>query len=147
MTSHGGPKPLGSSQLTRQLKNVEYKEANTLRRRLQLHLQVRHSQPNCKMQSKLLLSAVFALSLAVVSQAADTIVAFSGNFCDGDEGLTVPCDGSCHQFDGRHSVFVRPIMMIGRCRPPVVITYNYFFPGSWHCTCCCYVFCGPRVSV
>ncbi|KAF9552354.1 hypothetical protein CPC08DRAFT_674203 [Agrocybe pediades] len=37
---------------------------------------------------------------------ADTIVAFNGNECDGDEGATVPCDGSCHQFAGRHSVFI-----------------------------------------
>ncbi|KAF5328736.1 hypothetical protein D9619_011492 [Psilocybe cf. subviscida] len=57
------------------------------------------------MQSKLLISTIFALSLAVISKA-DTIVAFSGNSCDGDVGNTVQCDGSCHQFGGRHSVRV-----------------------------------------
>ncbi|EIW52702.1 uncharacterized protein TRAVEDRAFT_53143 [Trametes versicolor FP-101664 SS1] len=45
-----------------------------------------------------------ALVLALVPQAAYAgITGFSGNSCDGDVGLNVPCDGSCHQFGGRHS--------------------------------------------
>ncbi|KAM6491666.1 hypothetical protein JOM56_007202 [Amanita muscaria] len=53
-------------------------------------------------------SAIFT-SLALVvtfslSANADTIVAFSGGSCDGDVGNTVQCDGSCHQFGGRHSL-------------------------------------------
>ena len=35
------------------------------------------------------------------------ITAFSGNSCDGAVGDNVPCDGSCHQFDERHSFRVR----------------------------------------
>ncbi|TFK40560.1 hypothetical protein BDQ12DRAFT_457622 [Crucibulum laeve] len=53
-------------------------------------------------------NAFFAsLALAVtfaLSANADTIVAFSGSSCDGSAGNTVQCDGSCHQFGGRHSV-------------------------------------------
>ncbi|KAL1943641.1 hypothetical protein VTO73DRAFT_4086 [Trametes versicolor] len=45
-----------------------------------------------------------ALALAVLPQVAHAgITAFSGNTCDGAAGLNVPCDGSCHQFNGRHS--------------------------------------------
>ncbi|PPQ96767.1 hypothetical protein CVT26_006256 [Gymnopilus dilepis] len=47
------------------------------------------------------LAFVLVVSL---SAEADTIVAFSGSSCDGDVGSTVQCDGSCHQFSGRHSL-------------------------------------------
>lgn len=40
-----------------------------------------------------------------VAQAG--ITAFSGSSCDGNAGLNVPCDGSCHKFDDRHSFRVR----------------------------------------
>jgi hypothetical protein len=54
----------------------------------------------------------FLTSLAVaaaftVSANADTIVAYSGSSCDGTVGSVVTCDGSCIQFDGRHSLEVR----------------------------------------
>ncbi|OJT11894.1 hypothetical protein TRAPUB_11540 [Trametes pubescens] len=45
-----------------------------------------------------------ALLSALAPQMAQAgITAFSGSSCDGDVGLDVPCDGSCHQFDERHS--------------------------------------------
>ena len=47
-------------------------------------------------------SVVAAALLAVLSVNAD-LIAWSGNTCDGDQGNNVPCDGSCHQFGGRHS--------------------------------------------
>ncbi|KAJ7683498.1 hypothetical protein B0H14DRAFT_2488175, partial [Mycena olivaceomarginata] len=31
---------------------------------------------------------------------------FSGDQCDGDEGLNEPCDNRCNEFDGRHSLQV-----------------------------------------
>ncbi|OJT11893.1 hypothetical protein TRAPUB_11539 [Trametes pubescens] len=47
---------------------------------------------------------VSALVLALAPQEAQAgITAFSGSSCDGNAGLHVPCDGSCHQFDDRHS--------------------------------------------
>ncbi|KAM6496690.1 hypothetical protein JOM56_007163 [Amanita muscaria] len=48
-----------------------------------------------------------SIALAVtftLSANADTIVAFSSTTCDGAVGNTVQCDGSCHQFGGRHSL-------------------------------------------
>jgi nucleotidyltransferase/DNA polymerase involved in DNA repair len=51
-------------------------------------------------------SLALAASFALLAKA-DTIVAFSGSSCDGDVGATVQCDGSCHQFGGRHSLRVR----------------------------------------
>ncbi len=50
-----------------------------------------------------------ALLSVLAPQAAQAgITAFSGSSCDGDVGLNVPCDGSCHKFDERHSFRVRP---------------------------------------
>ncbi|EIW52688.1 uncharacterized protein TRAVEDRAFT_75025 [Trametes versicolor FP-101664 SS1] len=47
---------------------------------------------------------VSALVSALAPRAAQAgVTAFSGGSCDGDAGLDVPCDGSCHQFDERHS--------------------------------------------
>ncbi|KAI0748359.1 hypothetical protein C8Q80DRAFT_1219542 [Daedaleopsis nitida] len=47
---------------------------------------------------------VAALLSTLAPQAAHAgITAFSGSQCDGTAGLNVPCDGSCHQFDDRHS--------------------------------------------
>lgn len=49
-----------------------------------------------------------ALLSALGPQVAQAgITAFSGSSCDGNAGLNVPCDGSCHQFDNRHSFRVR----------------------------------------
>ena len=50
-------------------------------------------------------SLALAMTFAVFAKA-DTIVAFSGSSCDGGAGNTVQCDGSCHQFGGRHSLRV-----------------------------------------
>ncbi|KJA16938.1 hypothetical protein HYPSUDRAFT_219152 [Hypholoma sublateritium FD-334 SS-4] len=50
----------------------------------------------------LALTAVSMVAYMAVPSSAD-IIAFSGGACDGDEGLNVPCDGSCHQFTGRES--------------------------------------------
>ncbi len=51
---------------------------------------------------------VSALLFALAPQAAQAgITAFSGSSCDGSVGLNVPCDGSCHKFDDRHSFRVR----------------------------------------
>ncbi|KAI0743010.1 hypothetical protein C8Q80DRAFT_1192048 [Daedaleopsis nitida] len=45
-----------------------------------------------------------ALLSTLAPQAAQAgITAYSGSQCDGDAGLNVPCDGSCHKFDERHS--------------------------------------------
>ncbi|KAI0822857.1 hypothetical protein BC628DRAFT_1326235 [Trametes gibbosa] len=45
-----------------------------------------------------------AVMSALAPQATQAgITAFSGSNCDGDVGLNVPCDGSCHKFDERHS--------------------------------------------
>ncbi|KAF9564507.1 hypothetical protein CPC08DRAFT_660352 [Agrocybe pediades] len=55
------------------------------------------------MQSKLYTTLVLAVGFLSLCKA-DTIVAFNGNSCDGAAGATVQCDGSCHQFAGRHSV-------------------------------------------
>ncbi|EIW63970.1 uncharacterized protein TRAVEDRAFT_41393 [Trametes versicolor FP-101664 SS1] len=45
-----------------------------------------------------------ALMLALAPQAAQAgVTAFSTGTCGGDVGLDVPCDGSCHAFDNRHS--------------------------------------------
>lgn len=52
-----------------------------------------------------LASAILSALAPQVTQAG--ITAFSGGECDGDAGLDVPCDGSCHQFDERHSFRVR----------------------------------------
>lgn len=54
----------------------------------------------------LALTVVSMVAYMAVPSAAD-IIAFSGSECDGDEGLNVPCDGSCHQFTGRESFEVR----------------------------------------
>ncbi|EJD48696.1 hypothetical protein AURDEDRAFT_162151 [Auricularia subglabra TFB-10046 SS5] len=43
---------------------------------------------------------VAAVALAMPAQA---FIAWSGDHCDGDQGNSVPCDGSCHSFAGRHS--------------------------------------------
>ncbi|OJT11879.1 hypothetical protein TRAPUB_11567 [Trametes pubescens] len=48
-----------------------------------------------------LASALLSTLAPQVAQAG--ITAFSGSQCDGNAGLNVPCDGSCHKFDDRHS--------------------------------------------
>ncbi|TFK92497.1 hypothetical protein K466DRAFT_222808 [Polyporus arcularius HHB13444] len=53
-----------------------------------------------------------ALLSVLAPQAAQAgITAYSGSSCDGDVGLNVPCDGSCHKFDDRHSFRVRPFLL------------------------------------
>ncbi|KAH9474767.1 hypothetical protein JR316_0013232 [Psilocybe cubensis] len=49
-------------------------------------------------------SALAVALLFSVSAQAATIVAYSGNTCNGNVGNTVPCDGSCRSFSGRHSL-------------------------------------------
>ncbi|EJD45116.1 hypothetical protein AURDEDRAFT_165657 [Auricularia subglabra TFB-10046 SS5] len=44
--------------------------------------------------------AVFALLTAVPTNA---FIAWSGDACNGDQGDTVSCDGTCFPFGGRHS--------------------------------------------
>ncbi|KAI0820079.1 hypothetical protein BC628DRAFT_1331343 [Trametes gibbosa] len=45
-----------------------------------------------------------AIASALAPQVAHAgVTAFSGSNCDGNVGLNVPCDGSCHKFDDRHS--------------------------------------------
>lgn len=52
--------------------------------------------------------AYLASALLLAPQVAQAgITAFSGSSCDGNVGLNVPCDGSCHKFDDRHSFRVR----------------------------------------
>ncbi|KAJ7084200.1 hypothetical protein C8R44DRAFT_651559, partial [Mycena epipterygia] len=43
-----------------------------------------------------------AVLLAIQAKAQD-IIAWSGNTCNGAEGLEVSCDGTCFDFNGRHS--------------------------------------------
>ncbi|KAI0762441.1 hypothetical protein C8Q74DRAFT_1220412 [Fomes fomentarius] len=47
--------------------------------------------------------SIFALVPLYVSIVHAGITAFSGSSCDGNVGNNVPCDGSCHAFDDRHS--------------------------------------------
>jgi hypothetical protein len=44
-----------------------------------------------------------AIVLSAIHAKAQTLAAWSGSTCDSAQGLTVPCDGSCHSFVGRHS--------------------------------------------
>ncbi|KAJ6470953.1 hypothetical protein C8R45DRAFT_1014967 [Mycena sanguinolenta] len=48
-------------------------------------------------------ASLIAAVLFAATVVKGDFVAFSGETCDGDEGNNVPCDGSCHSFDGRHS--------------------------------------------
>lgn len=46
----------------------------------------------------------YSALLYLVAIAHAEITGFSGDTCNGDVGLNVPCDGgSCHMFDNRHS--------------------------------------------
>ncbi|KAJ7252299.1 hypothetical protein C8J57DRAFT_1238181 [Mycena rebaudengoi] len=47
--------------------------------------------------------ALGATVLSAIQVNAQTLAAWTGSACNGDQGLTVPCDGSCHSFVGRHS--------------------------------------------
>lgn len=47
-------------------------------------------------------ATTLAAAFAVLSVQAN-IRAFSGSSCNGAAGNSVPCDGSCHAFDDRHS--------------------------------------------
>ena len=49
----------------------------------------------------------FVLAALYAANVQAGITAFSGVACDGSAGLNVPCDGSCHSFEGRHSFQVR----------------------------------------
>ncbi|KAF9557742.1 hypothetical protein CPC08DRAFT_751791 [Agrocybe pediades] len=48
------------------------------------------------------LAVVFALTSVVKCD----VIAFSGSFCDLDEGRDVSCNGDCHTFGNRHSLKV-----------------------------------------
>ncbi|KAJ7757395.1 hypothetical protein DFH07DRAFT_919668 [Mycena maculata] len=48
------------------------------------------------------LSLLAAVILAIQVNAQD-FIAWSGNDCDGSEGLEVACDGTCFDFSNRHS--------------------------------------------
>ncbi|KAJ3817912.1 hypothetical protein EV361DRAFT_813241 [Lentinula raphanica] len=51
-----------------------------------------------------LASTVFAaIMLISSSKVVADFIAWSGDSCDGSEGLNEPCDNSCGSFDGRHS--------------------------------------------
>ncbi len=55
-----------------------------------------------------------ALLFTLAPQVAQAgITAFSGSQCDGNAELNVPCDGSCHKFDDRHSFRVRSLPLPG----------------------------------
>lgn len=56
--------------------------------------------------TKPLFSIALLVTYSALAAKAATIVAFSGSVCDGSVGNTVQCDGSCHQFSGRHSLRV-----------------------------------------
>ncbi|KAJ6558268.1 hypothetical protein B0H19DRAFT_946280, partial [Mycena capillaripes] len=43
-----------------------------------------------------------AAALCAVQVTAD-LVAWSGNACNGAEGVNIICDGTCFDFTGRHS--------------------------------------------
>ncbi|KAI0762312.1 hypothetical protein C8Q74DRAFT_142137 [Fomes fomentarius] len=45
----------------------------------------------------------YSSALLYLAIAHAEITGFSGDACNGDVGLNVPCDGSCHMFDNRHS--------------------------------------------
>ncbi|KAK6987439.1 hypothetical protein R3P38DRAFT_3230525 [Favolaschia claudopus] len=48
------------------------------------------------------LIAAVVLALTAKAKAQD-FIAWSGNACNGAEGLEVACDGTCFDFSGRHS--------------------------------------------
>ncbi|KAJ7103764.1 hypothetical protein C8R44DRAFT_715833 [Mycena epipterygia] len=48
-------------------------------------------------------AALTLLSMLLIRATAD-VVGWSGNNCNGDEGLDVACDGTCFDFTGRHSI-------------------------------------------
>lgn len=50
--------------------------------------------------TSLKLSLIVAALASIVK--AD-LIGFSGDYCDGDQGSNVNCDGSCIGFDGHHS--------------------------------------------
>ncbi|KAF7336435.1 hypothetical protein MSAN_02297500 [Mycena sanguinolenta] len=51
----------------------------------------------------LTLTSTFLAILLAVQVNAQSLIAFSGNDCNGDAGIIVPCDGTCFDFTGRHS--------------------------------------------
>ncbi|KAJ4472285.1 hypothetical protein J3R30DRAFT_1062247 [Lentinula aciculospora] len=51
-----------------------------------------------------LTATVYATVMLISStKVAGDFIAWSGNACNGDEGLNEPCDNSCGSFDSRHS--------------------------------------------
>ncbi|KAJ3847197.1 hypothetical protein EV368DRAFT_51588 [Lentinula lateritia] len=50
----------------------------------------------------ILFSATVLAAISYSKVFAD-FIAWSGNACDGDEGLNIPCDNGCDGFEGRHS--------------------------------------------
>ena len=48
-------------------------------------------------------ATLLAAVLLALQVHAQSLIAFSGDACDGGEGADVPCDGTCFDFTGRHS--------------------------------------------
>lgn len=63
-----------------------------------------HNIPEMRYSATTAAFVASALMFALAPQAAQAgVTAFSTGTCGGDVGLDVPCDGSCHAFDNRHS--------------------------------------------
>ncbi|EJD44465.1 hypothetical protein AURDEDRAFT_166556 [Auricularia subglabra TFB-10046 SS5] len=49
------------------------------------------------------LTSLVSVATLVAAVPAYAVIAWSGDNCNGAQGADVPCDGSCHDFSGRHS--------------------------------------------
>ncbi|KAF9018263.1 hypothetical protein BDP27DRAFT_1251200 [Rhodocollybia butyracea] len=49
---------------------------------------------------------ILVVLCVITNSAAQNFIAWSGIACNGDEGLNIPCDGSCHEFGGRNSYVI-----------------------------------------
>jgi len=58
------------------------------------------------------LMTLFVITSMGVQPVQAAIIAYSGTACDGSAGLDVPCDGSCHSFDTRHSFVSIPSVQL-----------------------------------
>ncbi|KAH9484496.1 hypothetical protein JR316_0003978 [Psilocybe cubensis] len=56
------------------------------------------------MHFKIVVASFTFLATLFASAQAATVVAYGGSDCTGSVGNTVPCDGSCRAFGGRHSL-------------------------------------------
>jgi hypothetical protein len=57
------------------------------------------------------ISIVAAVVFSAIKVNAD-FIAWSGTNCDGSEGLNVPCDNTCFDFQGRHSFEVSSLSYV-----------------------------------